>query len=102
MINFEVKHELFKGFLLSEHQIIASSKRPDKVAEVEQAFGTWMRKIESALVQGNQLPEDTPDIGPVKELEKLLDKVQHNCRFYKYQTVCKLFDLPKTIQIEIG
>lgn len=68
-ISFHVNHDLFKGFLLVPHQIEATSKRRDKVAEVEKTFSVWMKQIKIVVVQGNQIVYDGPDAGPQKELE---------------------------------
>lgn len=64
-----MSHELFKGFLLAPHQIEATSKRRDKVAEVETAFFHWMKQIEAVVVQGHHIVQDGQDAGPLTELE---------------------------------
>lgn len=69
MIHFEVNHDLYKGHLLAPHQIEASAKKPEKVAEVERSFNIWMKKIENAMVQGHQIRQNTEEIGPANELE---------------------------------
>jgi dynein heavy chain, axonemal len=64
-----VNHNLFKGFLLAPHQIEATSKRRDKVAEVEVGFLQWMKKIKSVVAQGHHIVRDGPKAGPLVELE---------------------------------
>lgn len=66
---FEVNHDLFKGFLLAPHQIKATAKMKDKVAEVEKSFLVWIQQMERAATQGNQIRRDPADVGPANELE---------------------------------
>lgn len=76
-IKFEVSHELYKGFLLVPHQIEATSKRRDKVAEVEQAFSRWMKLIKEVISEWHQIVKVLPTHGPATELEhwrKMLTK----------------------------
>ncbi|CRK87169.1 CLUMA_CG000977, isoform A [Clunio marinus] len=68
-IDLKVNNDLFKGFLLASHQIEETSKRRDKVAEVEKEFCHWMKQVECVVVQGGQLTKDTTESGPNKELE---------------------------------
>ena len=68
-VKFEVNNDLFKGFLLAPHQIKATSKMRDKVAEVEKTFIIWLHQMQSALCQGNQIRRDPSHVGPAKELE---------------------------------
>lgn len=69
MVNFQVNHNLFKGFLLAPHQIKETSKKRDKVAEVEAAFNIWLKQIKSVISQGNQLASFTSECGPLSELQ---------------------------------
>ena len=67
-----------------QHQIEATSKKREKVYEVEQAFEHWMKQIKTIVAQGHQLPKEYPDSGPLKELEywrNLLAKFNHVCEF---------------------
>lgn len=83
-IKFDVNNELFKGFLLAPHQIVATSKRRDKVAEVEEAFKHWLRQITVVISQCKQIVLDTPEAGPLKELEHwrmMLTKVSNVFEF---------------------
>lgn len=68
-INFEVNNELFKGFLLAPHQIEATSRRLDKIVEVEYAVQIWMKQIKRVISKGHQIGKDGPDAGPLTELE---------------------------------
>uniref|UniRef100_A0A1A9WR67 AAA+ ATPase domain-containing protein n=1 Tax=Glossina brevipalpis TaxID=37001 RepID=A0A1A9WR67_9MUSC len=67
-VNFDVSHELFKGFLLVKYQIEASSKDMNRVRSVERYFGQWMRQIQGILVEGKQILRDGPDVGPLQML----------------------------------
>lgn len=69
MVNFDVNHELFKGFLLAPHQVEATCKRRDKVAQVEIAFIAWMKQIKIVNSHGNQLASFTSKCGPQAELQ---------------------------------
>ncbi|XP_046868615.1 dynein axonemal heavy chain 5-like [Drosophila willistoni] len=68
LVNFDVSHELFKGFLLVRWQIEASSKIVSRVRLVERYFQQWLRQIQSILVEGKQIQRDTPDAGPLQML----------------------------------
>ncbi|EDS37982.1 ciliary dynein heavy chain 5 [Culex quinquefasciatus] len=68
-IMFEVDHELYKGFLLTKVQVEETVRDREKVYAAERAFARWMRKIEYALTQGNQIRRDPYDVGPLHELE---------------------------------
>ena len=59
---------LFKGHLLAQHQIEETSRKRDKVAEVEVAFNQWMKQIKVVVSQGQQLPKDNFDSGPLRGL----------------------------------
>lgn len=65
-VDFPIDNQLFKGHLLVPHQIEASSKKRDKVTEVESAFKRWIKIIETIVVQGNALIVDDIDSGPLK------------------------------------
>ncbi|KAI8124809.1 axonemal, Dynein heavy chain 8 [Lucilia cuprina] len=67
-VNFEVSHELFKGFLLVKFQIEASAKDVNRVRLVERYFGQWLRQIQGILVEGKQILRDAPDVGPLQML----------------------------------
>lgn len=67
-VNFDVSHELFKGFLLVKFQIEASSRDESRVRLVEKYFSLWMRQIQGILVEGNQIQKDSPDVGPLQML----------------------------------
>lgn len=67
-VNFDVSHELFKGFLLVRWQIEASSKIVTRVRLVERYFEQWLRQIQGILVEGKQIQRDTPDVGPLQML----------------------------------
>ena len=105
-INFEVNHELYKGFLLAPHQIVATSKRRDKVAEVEAAFVTWLKQIKSAVCQGHQLRKEYPHSGPLNELEhwrKMLTKYNNVVEFTDsrpFQSYFKCLKLSRSKLIE--
>lgn len=66
--NFEVSHELFKGFLLVKYQIETSSKDVNRVRLVERYFSVWLRQIQGILVEGKQILRDSPDVGPLQML----------------------------------
>jgi dynein heavy chain len=79
---------LYKGHLLVQHQIEATSKKRDKVAEVEHAFEHWTKQIKTVVAQGYQLPKEHADSGPLRELEhwrKLLAKFNLVCEFINTQ-----------------
>ncbi|XP_013102946.2 dynein axonemal heavy chain 8 [Stomoxys calcitrans] len=67
-VNFEVSHELFKGFLLAKFQIETSSKDVRRVQVVEKYFNRWMRQIQGVLVESQQIQKDPPDVGPLQML----------------------------------
>ena len=67
-VNFEVSHELFKGFLLVKYQIETSSKDVNRVRLVERYFSAWLRQIQGILVEGKQILRDSPDVGPLQML----------------------------------
>jgi dynein heavy chain, axonemal len=68
-INFEVDNNLFKGFLLAQHQIEETSKNREKVAQVEKSFIVWMKQINTVIVQGGRITRENSDDGPLTELE---------------------------------
>jgi dynein heavy chain, axonemal len=68
-IMFEVSHALYKGYLLTPHQITAASKNRERVTQVEKAFNHWMRQIQVAITEGKQIKKDPHDVGPLNELE---------------------------------
>lgn len=67
-IEFHIDHMLYKGHLLAQHQIEETSRKRDKVAEVEIAFEQWMKQIKVVVAQGQQLPKDDVDSGPLRGL----------------------------------
>lgn len=67
-VNFDVSHDLFKGFLLARWQIEASSKIVSRVRLVERYFEKWLRQIQGILVEGKQIQRDPPDVGPLHML----------------------------------
>lgn len=67
-VNFEVSHELFKGFLLVKFQIENSSKDVNRVRLVERYFGQWLHQIQGILVEGKQILRDSADVGPLQML----------------------------------
>lgn len=69
MVVFYVDHNLYKGHLLVAHQIVESSRLPDRVHLVEVHFTRWLRQMQKVLTQGQQLRQDPPDVGPHNELE---------------------------------
>jgi dynein heavy chain, axonemal len=105
-IKFEVDNNLFKGFLLAPHQVEETSKRRDKVAEVEKAFYHWMKQIKVCVSQGHQLVRDGPDAGPLKELEhwrNMLTKLNNvveftNSRPFRNYLRCLKLSRSKLIQ----
>ncbi|XP_062548437.1 dynein axonemal heavy chain 8 [Armigeres subalbatus] len=68
-IMFEVDHNLYKGFLLTAVQVEETSRSREKVYVAERAFAWWMRQIQFALTQGDQIRRDPYDVGPLHELE---------------------------------
>jgi len=68
-LNFKVEHALYKGYLLAPHQVEATSKRPEIVAQVEHDFLMWLKQIKSVVAQGHQIRRDGPEDGPLAELE---------------------------------
>lgn len=69
MVLFHVEHNLYKGHLLVPHQIVESSRLPDRVHLVELHFTRWLRQMQKVITQGQQLQQDPPDVGPHNELE---------------------------------
>ncbi|XP_058453053.1 dynein axonemal heavy chain 8 [Malaya genurostris] len=68
-IMFSVDHDLYKGFLLTAIQIEESSHDRNKVYAAERSFARWMRQVQFALTQGDQIRRDPYDVGPLHELE---------------------------------
>lgn len=62
-------HNLYKGFLLTAPQVEETSRDREKVYMAERAFAWWMRQIQFALTQGDQIRRDPYDVGPLHELE---------------------------------
>lgn len=62
-------NNLYKGHLLVSHQIDETSRKRNKVYEVERIFRHWMRQIQTVLTQGNQIRRDPYDVGPMQELQ---------------------------------
>ncbi|XP_055595824.1 dynein axonemal heavy chain 8 [Uranotaenia lowii] len=68
-IMFEVDHDLYKGHLLAPVQVEESARIPERVYAAERAFARWMRQVQFALTQGNQIRRDPYNVGPLHELE---------------------------------
>lgn len=68
-IKFEVNHDLYKGFLLTNFQVVQSSKNRDKVRMVEREMSRWLNLMKIMISRGHQLTQDTNESGPLKELE---------------------------------
>lgn len=101
-VQFNVNHELFKGFLLAPHQIEATSKRRDKVEEVQKAFYTWVQQIKIIVEHGHQIVKEEPDAGPLVELEHwrhMLTKFNYVVEFTNsrpFQNYMKCLDLSRS------
>jgi dynein heavy chain len=67
-VNFEVNHDLYKGFLLAPHQIEETAGHPERMLQVEREFLGWIRLIYEADNQGDILRKDTAT-GPNTEIE---------------------------------
>lgn len=65
-VQFNVDNALFKGHLLVQHQIEATSKKRDKVAEVEKQVILWYKQINLILAEGKQVNKEVPDDGPLQ------------------------------------
>lgn len=68
-IKFDVNHDLYKGFLLTNIQIIQTSKNRIKVSLVEREMARWLNLMKIVISRGHQLTQDTHQSGPLKELE---------------------------------
>ena len=68
-MKFAVDHDLYKGFLLTDFQIVATSKKRDKVNQVEKEMAKWLHLMKIVIIRGQQLNKDNYDSGPLKELE---------------------------------
>lgn len=107
-IKFEVDHQLFKGFLLVAHQIEATSKRRDKVAEVENYFYQWMKQIKTVVVRGHQIVHETPESGPLAELEHwrsmltMFNNVVEFTDTQSFQNHMKCLKLSRSKLIKVG
>lgn len=106
-LNFEVSHELFKGFLLAPYQIEETSKRRDKVMEIEKAFYVWMKQISIVVGEGNQIVKDGPNAGPLTELEywrRMLTKFSNVVEFTSsrpFKSYVKCLELSRSKLIEV-
>lgn len=103
-----MNHTLYKGFLLAPHQIEETSKRRDKVTEIEKAFSTWMKQIKVVLVEGQQIVRDGPNAGPLTELEywrKMLTKFSNVVEFTSsrpFKSYVKCLELSRSKLIEVS
>lgn len=68
-IKFEVNHDLYKGFLVTDFQVVQTSKNRTKVYLVEKEMSRWLTQIKVVISRGHQLTQDTNRSGPMKELE---------------------------------
>lgn len=68
-LKFDVDHLLFKGRLLADFQIEATSRNRELVQRVEAYFSKWMNQIEVAMIEGKQITEQPADVGPRHELQ---------------------------------
>lgn len=69
MLVFDVDHNLYKGRLLADFQIEASSHIREVVYQVEEYFTKWMNQIQMALIQGRLITAQPANVGPRHELE---------------------------------
>lgn len=68
-IKFDVSHDLYKGFLLTDFQVVQTSKNRNKVDVIEKEMSKWLNQMKIIISRGHQLTQESNQSGPLKELE---------------------------------
>ncbi|KAK0165144.1 hypothetical protein PV328_003692, partial [Microctonus aethiopoides] len=67
-LRLDDNRDIFEKYLSSMSEVMKNAKNYDAIIEVEKCVKLWMKKMETALVESQQLRRETENTGPNAEL----------------------------------